>query len=91
MGVSCRLRRIEFGLKALNLVAQPEALLLEPAQAELVTRAVHGEAVDQVIEIGVGDFQLNQMARNRVKVVFHRRRHGPQAAISLGGFVKWGT
>ena len=64
-------RRIELGFEAGDLVAQQQAALLQPAQQQFVAGGVDGRAVDQAVEVGMLDAQLDQAARQGVQVVVH--------------------
>jgi hypothetical protein len=67
----CRLRRFEPGLELRDLVAQQQAPLLHATQRELVGRAVGACLVDEGVQIGMLDAQLDQPAGERMQVVVH--------------------
>lgn len=71
MRSSRRLGRVELGLEASHLITQQKPTLLQSTHDELIAERIAGGAVDETVEIGVLDAQLDQATREGVKVVVH--------------------
>src|SRR4051812_48589337 len=68
---SGRLGWIQLGFEARDLIAQQQPALLQPAHAEFIVGAGSGRLIDQAVEVGVFDPQLDQAARQRVQIDIH--------------------
>jgi len=70
-----------------DLVPQDEATLLEAPKCQIIRLPRRIGAVDQVVEVGVLDAQLDQSTGGRMQVVFHGVGAGAPRHSNAGEFI----
>jgi len=70
---SGRLAGFEFGFETCDLITQQQASLLEAPQGQFVPRCLEFSAINEAVEVGVFDAQLDQPTLRRVQVFIHGR------------------